>query len=84
MAYRDIAAENRMLEQEKNFQELKEWLRSKDENQNLNDFVLAGIHIAGMEIELDKLKKQVEEYRKFFQQLDNFLPRRSSVHDIIG
>lgn len=52
------------------YEELKKFLSSKDENQKLNKFLPALMHMQKMEIELEKKDKEIAKFRQFFNLLN--------------
>lgn len=62
------------------YEKLKENLR-KSKNE---DDEMLWKHIMKLEFEAERMKKEIEEYRKFFETLQKLLPRQSSIHDVIG
>ncbi len=52
------------------YEELKKFLSSKDENQKLNEFLPALMHMQKMEVELEKKDKEIAKFRQFFNLLN--------------
>ena len=81
MAYFDHAAAEREAEQLKQYEEIKKLIYTAD---TLSEFKQAWYHMNKMELTIENQEKELEQYRKFFETLRGFLPRESSIYDIIG
>lgn len=73
MAYYDHFAAAEREKQLKKYLELKEYIGSIDKDGNKSEWFPAYIHLSGLESELEKTKKRIEEYQKFFSLLNKFL-----------
>jgi hypothetical protein len=62
------------------YEELKEKLKKSDDK---NDIMVLR-HIHKLEHHAEESKTLIEKYRKFFQMLQELIPRQSSIHDTIG
>lgn len=71
-------------EMERNQKESYDKLKAFIKTQEGNEFLLASFHIQSMENEMERMKNKLEEYNRFFATLHHFLPRQSSIHDVIG
>jgi hypothetical protein len=80
MATRNFEAERRRQEESEAYVKLRAWIAQKDNS----EYWPAQAYLTGLETKIDEQAKQIEEYRKFFATLDSFLPRRFSIHDVIG
>jgi chromosome segregation ATPase len=83
MAYYDHGAAMRKKACADKYAELKKYIISKDESGKLNEWFLAHEHIVDLENQLEKYKKQIEEFQSFFSLMRKLLPRVSSIHDVI-
>jgi len=79
MAFYDHAKAADDKKSKEKYEELKENLR-KSKNE---DDEMIWRHILKLEHKAETAKKELEEYRKFFEQLQKLTPRRPSIHDIL-
>jgi hypothetical protein len=84
MAYYDPSAAKREAQEKEIYDRLKTGLLKKDLNLSDLEMIIAYGEIEKMERKIANYKKTIEEYDKFFQMLDSFLPKRFSNNDIIG
>lgn len=98
MAYLDIEATRIRKERKDAYEELKKWLAQEaSHKKNEKNTASMGIHelntrileraleyIIEQENDMAIIKEHLNEYQRFFSQLQNFLPRRPSIHDIIS
>lgn len=80
MAYYDHAQGAYNNECKERYEQLKEMLRKS----NNTDDEKVRIHLLKLEHESDKMKKELEVYRLFFEQLGKLIPKPHSIHDTIG
>lgn len=78
--YFDHAAAEMQRNQKESFEKLKAFIKTQEGS----EFLLASFHIQSLENELERQEKKLSEYHKFFATLQSFLPRQSSIHDVIG
>ena len=61
----------------------EEFKKELKESEHENDEMILK-HIRRLESEAEESKKTIEKYRKFFQMLQELIPRQSSIHDVLG
>ena len=66
------------------YDELKNFLLSKNDKGELNEFVLAYSQLIIMESTIKDQKEKIQKYELFFNQLATLLPKTPSVFDRIG
>ena len=71
------------LQARQSYTKLKEWLRTKEHGEKLNEFFPAVLHIEDMERTIAEQELQLKEYRNFFSSLSMLLPKQPSIHDVI-
>ena len=84
MAVFDHFAAERNRKINEAYDKLKEEISTPGEDGKLPEQLLALEKLKEMESTIESQQKRIEEYQKFFNMLDSFLPHRPSVHDIIG
>jgi hypothetical protein len=88
MAFYDHAAEAHRQRCQDKYEELKKFITSIEEKGKnkgkVSEWFLAHEHVMQMEHTINKQQKRLEEYGSFFSSLSALLPRKSSIHDIIG
>jgi hypothetical protein len=84
MAYYDHGAAMEAKEDEAKYLELKNWLMSKNDKGEINEWFRARRHLIRMEAEIEKQDIQLKEYKQFFEMLQKLLPRVPSIYDTIG
>ena len=83
MHYDHVKAARNKANREK-YEELKKFITSSNKKGKLSDWFPAHEHILSMENTIERQNKQIQEYRNFFSSLSLLMPRKSSIHDIIG
>jgi hypothetical protein len=81
MAYYDRAAAEQEKRKEENFNKLMERLSFHGD---LSEHWEAGEYIKEMQNKIKDQDERLSEFYKFFNTLSRFLPRQSSIHDVIG
>jgi len=84
MAYFDKVAYNHEVMCKETYEKLKEKLQERDSDGNVHELFYAIEHLRDMEKRLADLERKNKEYQEFFRQLQNLMPRQSSIHDVIG
>lgn len=84
MAVFDWAKANREKEESEAYLKLKESLSKKDNEGYINEHFHALNHLHKMESTIERQENELNQYRSFFLQLRNFLPKEFSSTDIIG
>jgi hypothetical protein len=67
---------------EDSFNELMEFISTKDENQIINKYFLAKKHIESIQNENKKLREKNLKYREFFELMSSFLPKEERLENI--
>ena len=83
MLYDHGSARKKQIEKE-NYEALKKFIISSNENEQFGEWFPAWIHIDNLEKEIEELKKENAEYKSFFSFLKKLLPKGYSIHDTIG
>lgn len=83
--YYDHAEAARKEAAKKKYEELKNHIHSIDKDTDkVNVWFDAYRHMIGMESEIREQAEKIEKYEKFFGMLSTLLPKKSSIHDVIG
>lgn len=81
MAYYDRAAAEQEKRKEEDFKKLMERLSFHGD---LSEHWEAGEYIKEMQSKIKDQNERLSEFHRFFNTLSRFLPRQSSIHDVIG
>lgn len=88
MAHYDWAAAAHDKKCQEEYERLKKFITSIEEKGKnkgkISEWFLASEHINKMEHKMEKQEKRLQEYSSFFSSMSALLPRKHSIHDIIG
>ena len=84
MAILDHFEAARYKARKENFEKFMALAESQDKNGKINEWFQAHEYIVEMERKIEEQKKQLQEYQSCFNLIGKFIPRHSSIHDIIG
>ena len=76
--YDRVSAERRKKSKEE-YEKLKSFICSKEEDNSLSEFFLAYEHLRDMEIKLEQQEKELKEFKDFFKVMSKFLPKKSAT-----
>jgi len=84
MAYLNRNAQWQDDARKENYEKLKSFIKSQDEDGKINEYYQAYMHMIVMEKTIEDQKKEISRYKSFFATLSALLPTKFTEKTIIG